>query len=454
MKRFLPLFWILVLLAGVISQPVAAQEPEPQNDSAHIYMERITIGTQGYGGGDYAAISADGQFVVFESMASDLAAGHLEESLDVYVYDRYASQLERASRRSDGQPVYNESFYSSPPEISGSGQFVTFSSNAENLVANDGNAMPDVFIHDRHRGVTELISVNLSGRSGNDYSSTPAVSADGRFVVFQSWADNLVKSDTNDSVDIFIRDRQTGVTEIVSVTDNEQQGTDWHDYGFSSVAVSDDGRYVAFSYESLPVAGRPIGSEPGIYLRDRQERTTRFIATGEYPALSASGRFLVFISPAALIAEDRNGSNDVYVYDQENGSKKRISISSSGAEVAEQYMYSPPDISANGRYVVFESDASNLVEGDQNGTSDIFLRDRNTGTTVLVSQAQDGGSGSGESHHPVIADNGSAVAFTSHADNLVSGDSNEQIDVFVFNRVGFNQTPQSLFFPMMYRNAR
>jgi len=393
--------------------------------------QRISIGSDGVGGGEYAALSSDGTILSFESHAGDLLPGQIEDSRDTFVLDRVSSALERASTSSDGTPAYNPGDYTAPPVVSASGRYVAFMSRATGLTENDNNGMPDIFLHDRETGQTELISVNLDGEGANDGSFNPAISEDGRYVAFQSLATDLVEGDNNGAIDVFVRDRQTGQTTLVSVNDFGEQGTHTSLYGYSSVSISADGRYIAFSYNWLVVDGAPVNHESKVFLRDQQAGTTRYIAEGEYPALSSNGNFLAFVSDRPLVSGDQNSSTDVYVYDLNSGAFERVSVTSQGDEVPEHYLHSAPDITADGRFVVFETEADNLVPQDQNGLIDIYLRDRVEGTTMLISSTADGNPGSGNSHHPVISDDGKAIAFTSSANDLVPGDANERSDVFV-----------------------
>jgi Tol biopolymer transport system component len=403
------------------------------------------------GRGTYAVISASGRYVAFESPASDLLPGTINDSWDVYLHDDLTGQIERASTRSGGEAVYNPGAYTTPPALSADGRYVTFTSEAENLVNNDGNSMPDVFLHDRVANTTEIISVAQTGKSGNDASYTPAISADGRFVVFQSYASNLVQGDTNNSLDVFIRDRQSGVTELVSIANNGAQGSDWHDYGFPGVSVTDDGRYVAFAYQILPVAGSSTTGS-NIYLRDRQARTTRWIADGSLPTLTGDGRSLAFETSSALTSDDQNGGSDVYLLDLSANHFERVSVAGGVAESADALIVDQPTLSSDAHFVAFETTAA-LVSTDTNGVADIYQRDRQTDTTTLVSAGLAGEPGNDESHFASISADGSVIAFTSLASNLVPDDTNDQNDVFVYHRIlPISAADPKIFLPVVSMN--
>jgi Tol biopolymer transport system component len=239
-------------------------------------------------------------------------------------------------------------------------------------------------------GTTERASVDGDGNQANGASGALAISADGRYVAFESWASNLVPGDTNycpqwgqpSCSDIFVRDRQTGATTRVSV---DSAGAEGNGLSWLSAAISADGRYVAF--ESFA---------------------------------------------SNLVAEDTNGSSDIFVHDRQTGLTERVSVDSADNQ-ASGNSYSPA-ISADGRYVAFESWAGNLVVGDTNGVVDVFVHDRQTGATQLVSVDTAGIQGNGTSYEPAISADGRYIAFWSRASNLVPQDTNTAIDVFVHDR--------------------
>jgi Tol biopolymer transport system component len=314
---------------------------------------------------------------------------------------------------------------------------------------------------------TSLVSVASDGTQGNDPSSSPASSSDGRVVAFDSIATNLVAGDTNAEIDIFVRDRQTAQTTRVSVASDGAQGSS--DFGFSQGAdasISADGRFVAFqagftnlvpgdtnSCVSLP--NLPPGECPDIFVHDRQTgQTTRVSVASDgtqandqsfRPAISADGRYVTFASVASnLVPGDTNGAQgvflgtDVFVHDRQTGQTTRVSVASDGTQANRESF--APTVSADGRYVAFVSLASNLVPRDNNGRrnpllgQDVFVHDRQTGQTTRVSVASDHRQALGPSFDPSISADGRRVAFASDASNLVLMDSNKLGDVFVRDR--------------------
>jgi Tol biopolymer transport system component len=296
-------------------------------------------------------------------------------------------------------------------------------------------------------GVTERVSVSTGGEQGNGQSIHPAVSADGRYVAFGSYASNLVPGGTNGYADVFARDRLAGTTELVSVSSSGGQG----DYGSGGMApsISADGRYVAFVSEASNLVPGDTNAHQDIFVRDRLAGATMRVSvssSGEqgdndsrFASISGDGRYVAFHSYASnLVPGDTNGTWDVFVRDRVLGVTERVSVSTGGEQTNGQSYY--PSISGDGRYVAFQSDASNLVPGDTNGCFDVFVRDRLSGTTERVSVSSAEEQGNWHSQLPCISADGRYVAFHSSATNLVPGDTNVSPygdplpDVFVRDR--------------------
>jgi extracellular elastinolytic metalloproteinase len=406
--------------------------------------ERVSVssgGDQANADSDSASISGDGRFVAFASRASDLVVGDTNQAWDVFVHDRETGSTERVSVDGQGAQAADGG---AEAAISSDGRFVAFSSRSPDLVPGDANGVSDVFVHDRTTGATERISVSTAGREGNRASRLPAISADGRFVAFHSAASNLVPGDTNRVVDVFVRDRETGTTERVSVDGGGQQGNGLSD----ACAISADGRIVAFeSAASNLVAGDADGTQD-IFVRDRQAGTTEsvsFDSTGspagglQAPAMSGDGRYVAFTSSfPGFVSNDTNGAPDVFVRDRSTGGIERASVSSSG-EQAGAPGAGLPGISADGRRVSFLSGASNLVSGDTNGVDDVFVHDRFTRQTERASVDGSGAQANRRSlrnslRGAAASADGRYTAFTSSATRLVVGDTNGNVDVFVRDR--------------------
>ncbi|MCB2188661.1 MAG: hypothetical protein KQJ78_19760 [Deltaproteobacteria bacterium] len=323
--------------------------------------------------------------------------------------------------------------------ISTDGRYVAFDSRATNLVAGDTNGASDVFVHDRQTGETTRVSVDSAGNQALDNSGSPSISGDGRYVAFGSAASNLVAGDTNGASDIFVHDRQTGETTRVSVDSASNQALD----NSGSPSISGDGRYVAFgSAASNLVAGDTNGNQD-VFVHDRQTGETTRVSVdsagnqgnglSRAPAISADGRWVAFPSEASnLVAGDTNGNQDVFLHDRQTGATTRVSLSTNGDQPDNTCQ--SPVISSDGGYVAFESTASNLVAGDTNGLWDIFVRDVAAGATTRVSVSTNGDQSDNSCMFSTISGDGRLVAFHSQATNLVAGDTNGVYDVFLHDR--------------------
>lgn len=431
----------LVLLVALASLTAVAQAHGSSGITTIVSVD--SAGAQGNFHSSEPAISSDGRFVAFSSRATNLVANDTNGQRDVFVRDRDTGTTERVNVNQDGVQALGG--HSWMPAISADGRFVAFYSVASNLVpGNDGSG---IYVHDRETGATELVSVDSAGIKANGSVLNPAISGNGRFVAFGSSASNLVPGDSNGAYDIFVHDRVTGATERVSVTSRGQQGNDQS----GNPSISTDGSIVAFdSFASNLVPG-DNNSNTDIFVHNRENGNTMRVSVDSAghqgnsasfdPAISADGRFVAFSSLASnLVAGDTNtfceiitfivnitepstsNCGDIFVHDRQTRTTERVSVDSAGAQANSTSF--DPAISADGRFVAFISAASNLVAGDTNGLTDIFVHDRWTGATERVSV------GSG----PAISADGRFVAFHSLATNLVADDTNGALDVFVHDR--------------------
>jgi Tol biopolymer transport system component len=288
-------------------------------------------------------------------------------------------------------------------------------------------------------GRNERVAVSMNGGAPSAGSSYPAITPDARFVAFQSGAADIVPGDTNLDVDTFIRDRLTGTTERVSLspTGAQPNAAAW------DPSVSADGRFVAFRAEASNLVPLDTNLAPDVFVHDRQTRRTErvSVATGGgqgngasiAAAISRDGRYVAFESAASnLVAGDTNGASDVFVHDRQTGTTERVSVGTGGAQAIGGSFR--PSMAAEGRLVFFYSDASNLVGGDANGATDLFVHDRQTGTTQRVSVAPGGADSNGRTWptaRPAVSGDGRYVAFFSQASNLVPTDANGDTDAFV-----------------------
>jgi Tol biopolymer transport system component len=407
--------------------------------------ELVSVSNTGVAGdadSSLASISGDGRYVAFWSFASNLVPSDTNGTSDVFVRDRVAGTIERVSVDSrerqaaggDQGGVLDTNF--GRPVITPDGRFVAFASSATNLVRRDRNNAVDIFLRDRVAGTTERVTMASRKVEANSESSVPAISPDARFIAFRSFADNLVPDDTNFTADVFLLDRQAGTTVRVSVTSTGQQA----DNASGSPAITPDGRFVVFeSSASNLVPGEPEDFASDVYLRDVQAGTTEGISTpttgfvrhSVAPTISADGRFVAFQSwDGGLVPGDTNDRYDIFVFDRATGTYERVSIDSAGGQADDDSL--GPAMTPDGRFVAFTSLAENLVPGDGNFDSDVFVHDRVTHTTVRASVRTDGTEigfelGSG---NPSLSTDGQVVAFDSEG-ALVPQDTGFPVDVFV-----------------------
>jgi cysteine-rich repeat protein len=320
--------------------------------------------------------------------------------------------------------------------VSADGRFVAFHSNATNLVAGDTNGLNDIFVRDRVAGTTERVNLTTANLQASANSSNAAISADGTTVAWESSATNLVPGDTNAVSDVFVRDRPSATTSRVSVATDGTQANGASTLG----ALSGDGRVVVFRSTASNLVPGDTNAQADVFVRDRATgETTRVSVASDgtqangpstNPAISDDGALVAFESTASnLVAGDTNGASDVFVHDRATGTTARISVDAAGGEVAGSS--TTPVLSGDGRFVAFRSTAAALVAGDTNGQADVFVYDRLTGAVVRASVGAGGVQANGASAMPALSADGTLVAFQSSATNLVPGDTNGQADVFV-----------------------
>jgi uncharacterized repeat protein (TIGR01451 family) len=407
--------------------------------SAHLTttaIMRVSAGADGaepWGDATAPAISADGLVVAFASSADNLVADDTNGYTDVFVHGRRRRRVTRVSLASDGTQADKSSDL---PALSADGRYVVFQSDATNLVAGDTNNAGDIFLHDRQTSTIARISIASDGTQANGDSYQPAIAGDGRYVVFTSRATNLVADDTNEAPDIFLYDLQEGETRRLSLSSSGVQA----DGSATWPVISTDGRYVAFQSYAANLVPDDDNGVSDIFVHDLQtNRTTRVSVSasrgeanrGSYrPAISADGQYVAFESAASnLVSGDSNGYPDIFVHNLANGQTTRASLASDGTQ-ANGYAEHPA-ISGDGRYVAFASNASGLVSDDTNYTRDVFVHDRDTSQTVRLNVTAGGAGTQGDAGYPAMSNNARYVAFTSRTDDLVPEDANGRTDVFV-----------------------
>ena len=370
------------------------------------------------------SLSADGRYVAFWSGHSDLVEDDTNDTWDVFVLDRRNDRVRRVSVSSTGTEGNRPSFNAG---ISADGRYVAFTSAADNLVPGDTNLAPDVFVHDLRRSTTARVSVSSAEAEANLLRSRGypleagshllALSANGRFVLFRSTASNLVPGDTNEFADVFVRDLRRGTTTRVSVSSRgeEADADSRQPVGIAQAAVSDDGRYAFFNSNASNLVPNDTNQEEDLFVRNIIAGTTQRVSVSSTGAqanrgVGASDPFALFIAAFTNVTVEQQNLSQV------------------------AYSATP-----DGRYVAFSSDATNLVPGDRNNTTDVFLRDLWTGNTTIVSLASTGEQSDGASNSPALSADGRFIAYRSAATNLVPGDTNGQEDVFVYEIPGAHE---------------
>ena len=442
--------------------------------------ERVSVGlgqAQPDGASHAAGLSADGRYAAFTSTAANLVPGDTNGKSDVFVRDLRTGRTERVDTGPDGVQAAGASFEAA---ISADGRYVAFSSSATNLVPGANLGSDDVYVHDRRTGETTLVSVGEEpGQPQKDkFSGHPSISRDGRYIAFQSNRSDLAPGTvTWQGANIYVHDLGTGENRLVST------GADGKEANGSSASpvISADGGTVAFISKATniiapdrpgalsPDAATRLGAEsdqesdeqfvrdslrsPGsprsadrpqllkphlypLYVRDlRSEETTLASPDGkngwrgaDYPSLSADGRYAVY---SAWVQHGDNWPDhhfEVYVRDLAKGTETLVSAGLPGTTTTGDSLNGR--MTADGRWIYFDSTAANLVPGDTNGSGDVFRRDLRSGRTERVSLAADGSQSAGASYDPYVDDRGTTVVFTSEDGTLVPGDTNQAPDVF------------------------
>jgi CSLREA domain-containing protein len=435
--------------------PTYTPTPTPTKNIGSYTFQRISVPPGGVGdadeSSDFPSISDDGQYVAFMSWARNLVTGNpdddMNDSADIFLLDRNDNDTISLVSFASYSPPANS--FSTSPNISASGQFVVYDSVAMNLVPvdNDNNGFPDIFLYDRLKQPqqNELVSLAWNGEQGLGQSVKPSVSADGRYVVFESDASNLVEGDDNGIMDVFLRDRGGEGEEPTTIRVAEGIGS-----GSMSPVISANGRYVAFVSYSDDLVPDDTDTGADIYRWDRITGETILVSVSSagvkgnshslYPSISADGNRIAFLSASTNLTGEETQHWEVYVRDILAGTTTRVSIAWDGSIADADCAH--PQISADGRYVAFSSSATNITLDDLNGVDDVFLRSIDAPIwTVRLSKSQIGLEEDGDSSHPAVSADGRVVAFQSAASNLVAEDNNGNDDIFLFTWSGEAPAP-------------
>jgi Tol biopolymer transport system component len=426
----------LVLLVGtsLATFPFVAEDAA----CAAVLASASTSGSSGNGASGDGGITPNGRYVVFATAATNLGANDLNGSAtDVYLRDVRDGVTSLVSVNRFATGTANGA--SRDPGVTDNGRWVVFTSAADDLVANDGNGADDVFVRDLTLGTTTLVSVKPDGSaSATGASGTASISANGRWVAFSSVAEDLVGNDGNGQEDVFVRDLQTGVTTLASIDRQGSSSGTGRSYG---AVLTPGGRTVAFLSNANDLVADDDNDAFDVFLRDLNAGTTTLVSVGRDgigggrsdswgPMVSPNGRYVVFSSAARnLVAGDRNQASDVFLRDLRQGTTTLVSCSRNGKRTANGPSVAL-GVSANGRYVLFTSQADNAAAGDRNDAADLFVRDLRDAVTKIVSVNANGRTANGPSSAGSLSADGRFVLFASKATNLLAPAASGVGDVF------------------------
>lgn len=443
-----PLLLFMLVASGGAS-PIAAQLTERESvatggiESAaggiRVCGSRCTMI---YFHNQWPSISHDGRFLSFYSLADNLVAGDDNGYTDVFLRDRETDTTSIVSRNGSTSGNGNSSL----PYLSRSGEYITFRSEANNLVSSDLNGFGDIFLYGKATGQIELVSNNSDGWQANGESFNSAISPDGRYIAFDSLASNLVNNDGNNTYDIFLHDRHAGTTERITIN---SAGIEADGPSFDPTFSADGNTIVFYSFADNLVGGDNNG-ESDVFIYDMNSRSIELVSVngnGEVgnsasvmPAISSDGRIVSFRSLASnFVPGDTNHTFDIFVRNLDKQAIQRVNISTGGSQATAPSLFS--SISEDGTKVVFDSYANNLIPGDTNNGSDIFLHDLSSGEIARISVNSSDAEANQSSNLPVISGDGRYVAFESFASNLVANDNNGNKDIFIRDLGPRNRPP-------------
>ncbi len=396
------------------------------------------------------AISADGRYVAFSSGATNLDPDDTDQDTDMYVRDTQGDTTQLVSRASGGNGAKaNSSMFRIA--ISANGRYVAFGGTATNLDPDDTDTRHDVFVRDTQRDTTELVT-RASGAAGAKLNGNAflgqGISADGRYVAFHTFATNVHPADQDSTGDVYVRDRDADTTQLISRATGAN-GVKGDQFSYSPV-VSANGRYVVYHSHATNLDPGDQDTTQDVFVRDLATDTTTLVSRASgadgakgnggssEPRISADGRYVVFQSTASnLDPADGDTASDIYVRDLQTHSTV-LASRAGGPDGAKANRASLGAISGDGRYVSFRSAAANLDPADTDTIDDTFVRDLQTDTTTLVSRASGAGGAKGNAFSDLsaLSGDGRFVAFRSRASNFVSDDNDANTDIFVRDVLG------------------
>jgi len=416
----------------------------PVNDAPSIAADftvtRVSTAADGAQGNNHVAgtamFSPDGTRIAFQSQASNLVAGDTNNASDVFMKDLATGAVTRVSVSESGQQQLN----GADALISFSTDKIAFSSGP--LIPGDTNNQQDVYVKNLTTGVVTLVSVAANGTQGNSLSMGPVISPDGTKILFTSVASNLVAGDTNGVADLFLKDLTTGGLTRLSTAADGSQGNQAVTSSATNIsyAFAPDGSSVLFTSNASNLVANDTNAASDLFVKNIASGAISRVSTDMngvqangaslYGLYSPDGTKITFYSSASnLVANDTNATQDIFVKDLATGAVTRVSTDLTGGQSnAGSFV---PVFSPDGKKVAFYGNASNLVAGDRNGQLDVFVKDLTTGEIIRVSTSSAGVEGNNSSLSPVFSPDSQSLLFVSAATNLVAGDTNARQDAFL-----------------------
>ena len=425
----------VVIVPTAAAAPGSAGQLDLATCAQTIRVSVSSSGEQANGPSERPTVSGDGTKVVFMSHATNLVRGDTNNASDIFLRDLLRNTTTRISVSSRGEQANGGSAIDT--RISTNGRYVVFSSEASNLVPGDTNGKVDVFVRDLVRGTTTRVSVNSKGEQANGDSMRPTLDNSGRYIAYTSVASNLDAHDTNGTWDVYLYDQVNRTTKRISVLPDGTEPNGASD----GPQVSPDGAYVGFFSLATNLVSGDVDDFLDVFRADLATGAVTLISRnrtgGANDDLSVGGissqdnRFVSFASHATnLTAQSPQGHDShPYVLDTSTDTIQILDIGAEGQTGNSGGFWSA--ITLDGKKVTFTSASDNIVPNDLNAGRDVFIRDLVHQTTSRVSVAADGSEGNDASYFGYANANASIIGFMSFASNLVPGDTNGVVDVFV-----------------------
>ena len=407
-------------LLTMLMGPVSAGGPKTRLVS----MKPNGAGGNGASNGYIDNLSNNGRYAVYRSYATNLVPNDTNEVEDIFWRDLKTGRTIRVSVKKSGSQAGTASY---SPAISGNGRHVAFFTEAR-LVGNDGNGVGDIYVHDVETRSTERVSISSAGAEGDQsVGDQPDLSRSGRFVAFHT-ASQLVGKDNNDDDDVYVRDLKRDKTRLVSVHSNGDAVTN----GDSTYPqITENGRLIVFSSTSRELVNSDGNASQDIFVRNLLTGKTRRVSMmndgsevmdhSQYPQISGGGDIVSFDTVAQISEVDDNTETDIYVLNRNTGVTRLVSKDHNGEAADDQSEYS--SLSPNGRMVGFYSQATDLVPADPPGDYSAYVYDRVTGEMKMVDRDSAGNVGDGLSYVTGMSGDGRLVLFTSEAGHVAADEN-------------------------------